>query len=207
MAPGSTLYRRDAIWGLGGVLLAATVLIGSAEWAPRPADALVRNSIRLALIWYGLALLGFLNLGPSDWAGRTFRGQAVRWCWTWACLTYVVHVGLAFQYVHHWSHAAAFEHVRQGSGFGHGIFVSYLFTLLWCLDVAFWWLNPDAYAKRSRGIDRLLHTFMLFIVFNGALVFAAGPVRWVSLSGFLILGVMLLLRRATPVSANTSPAD
>jgi hypothetical protein len=46
----------------------------------------------------------------------------------------------AFHFYHGWSHAEAMEHVRAAARFGEGIFVSHLFTLLWTLDVAWWWL-------------------------------------------------------------------
>jgi hypothetical protein len=36
-------------------------------------------------------------------------------------------------------------------------------------------------------VDAVLHTFMLFIVFNGTVVYETGPIRWAGLTGFLLL--------------------
>src|SRR5262249_55053029 len=135
-----------------------------------------------------------LLLRPDEWAAGQGRGRLARWAWTWAWAVYVVHVGLAFHFVHGWSHTHAFEDTRARSGVGEGIYVSYLFTLLWTLGVAWWWLRPRGYAFRALWFDRLLHGFMVFVVFNGAVVFAAGPVRWAALVGFVALAVLFVRR-------------
>ena len=96
---------------------------------------------------------------------------------------------MAFHFFHHWSHAHAFERTREVSGVGEGIYVSYLFTLLWAADVAWWWLRADRYAVRSVWIDRSLQAFMLFIVLNGTVVFESGPIRWAGLLGLAALSV------------------
>lgn len=153
-------------------------------------DALVRNTIRLALVCYFAALLLMLRLRGADWTAASSRGRAARGFWTLACGVYLVHVACAFQVVHHWSHAEAFEHVRKESGVGEGIFVSYLFTAVWIADVLFWWLAPASYAMRSLWIDRLLHGFLLFIVFNGTVVYEDGPIRWISAGAFAVLAVL-----------------
>jgi hypothetical protein len=185
-----------------GTLLAAVVLLDSVFLAANPGDMLVRNSIRLALAWYAVALGLMMRLAAGDWTARTMAGRSARWCWTWGWLVYIVHVALAFHFVHHWSHAEAFDHVRKESGFGPGIFVSYLFTAAWTADVALWWLAPERYSARSKWIDRLLHGFMLFIVFNGTVVYETGPVRWAGIAGFSVLGLLMLSRRATARSSD-----
>jgi hypothetical protein len=180
-----------------GTLLAAVALLGSAFLAANPGDALVRNSIRLSLIWYAVALARMVRLSAGDWTSLTMAGRLARWCWTWGWLVFVIHVGLAFHFLHHWSHAEAFDHVRKESGFGPGIFVSYLFSAAWTADVALWWLVPERYSARSKWIDRLLHGFMLFIVFNGTVVYETGPIRWAGATGFAVLGWLLVCRLAS----------
>src|SRR5690242_15244811 len=104
---------------------------------------LLRVTIWTALVFYLVAVL--LMLSP--------RGKAsgvARICWTLGCLAYLAHVAAAFHYVHGWSHEHAFAHTEEASGFGPGIFVSYVFTLVWALDVASWWLWPGWYARRPR---------------------------------------------------------
>src|SRR5207302_9940910 len=101
----------------------------------------------------------------------------------------LIHVGMAFQYYHHWSHADAFERTRQISGLGEGVYFSYLFALIWTADALYWWLAPARYAERSAWIDRLLHAFMLFMVVNGMIVYETGPIRWAGVTMFAILSI------------------
>jgi hypothetical protein len=87
------------------------------------------------------------------------------------------------------------------SGFGPGIYVSHLFTLLWTLDVACWWLRPHAYATRPAWIGRALHAFMAFIVFNGTVVYENGPIRWAGVAMFVALGGLWLRTLTRPAEA------
>jgi hypothetical protein len=161
-------------------------------------DDLVRNTIRLALGWYALALSIMLFLGRADWSARGRRGRSARWCWTFAWATYLVHVALAFHHYHHWSHTDAFEDTRRVSGVGEGIYASHLFTLVWTVDVAVWWLWPVRYARRTRRLDVTLHGFMLFIVFNATVVYGQGPIRWAGVALFAGLSGLALSRWTRP---------
>jgi hypothetical protein len=153
-----------------------------------PGEALTRFSIRLCLVWYGAALV--IMLWPvAGHLGEAWQrlGRAL---WTGAYVTYLLHVALAFHFFHHWSHAAAFAHVASQSGFGPGLYFNYAFSLVWGVDVAWWWSGLRRYAKRPRWISVVVHSFMVFIVFNGAVVFASGPVRWASAAGFVGLAAL-----------------
>src|SRR5262249_22213252 len=119
-----------------------------------------------------------MTLRPGDWLARTGRGRLARCCWSLAWAAFVIHVGMAFHYYHQWSHADAVRHTREVSGFGEGVYISYLFTLLWTADMASWWLRPAWYAQRSPWVDRALHGFMLFMIFNATIVYETGFIRW-----------------------------
>jgi hypothetical protein len=134
---------------------------------PSVPDAALRITIWLALLLYVVALTFARSGKPS------------RGLWTAGCLLYLLHVIAAFHFVHHWSHADAMEHTERVGGFGEGIFVNHLFTLLWTADVISWWLWPHWHEQRPRWIDVALHGFMLFVIFNAAVVFVDGPMRWV----------------------------
>lgn len=159
-------------------------------------DALIRNTIRLSLVWYAAALILMMQLRKGDWLATTAQGKAARWCWTWGVTSYLVHVALAFHFFHHWSHAHAYAHTQHVSGFGEGVFGSYLFTCVWAVDALWWWAYPTKYSDRPFVVDVILHMFMLFIAFHGAVVFAQGPVRWASLSVFCGLALIWLFQRA-----------
>lgn len=171
-------------------ILATPYLLHSSD----PGDDLTRNTVRLGLLYYVLATSLMLLLRREEWTGVTGRGRSARWCWTLAWGAYLIHVVMAFHYFHDWSHAKAVEHVEQTSGFGEGIYFSYLFTLLWTVDVMWWWLRPEHYATRSWWIDRGLHGYMAFIVFNGTVVFEEGLVRWIGMCWFAFLAVVMLYR-------------
>lgn len=164
-------------------------------------EAWTRNTVRISVIWYFISIFLMLSLSTLDWLASTVRGRVTRWCWTIAMVAYWVHVIVAFEYYHHWSHNRAFHHVEQASGFGAGIFVSYFFTLLWTVEVLWWWIAVQSYAHRSAWIGILIHAFMLFIVFNGVVVFERGLTRWVGVAVFMVLAITAFLRRRfRPVS-------
>jgi hypothetical protein len=135
----------------------ATPLVISLE---RPGDFYIRGTIYVSLAYWAVALALMLDRNPS-----------ARIAWALACCAYLVHVAMAFEWAHHWSHAAAFQHVKDASGFGEGIFVSYLFTLVWCGDALWWWIAPASRETRPRWVEWLLHGFMVFIIFNATVVF------------------------------------
>jgi hypothetical protein len=179
----------------GGVALLLVTIVASAWLTVEPGELLTRNSIRLALAWYFVALVLMMRLDRAGWRGETATGRIARWCWTWGIFCFLVHVGMAFHYYHHWSHADAFERTRRISGLGEGIYFSYLFGLLWAADATCWWIAPVGYLARSRWIDASLHTFMLFMVFNGMILFEAGPIRWAGVLLFAALAGAWALRQ------------
>jgi hypothetical protein len=182
-------------------ILAAPSLLPSAD----AGDDRTRNTVRLSLAYYAAAAALMLRLGGDDWAAATARGRLARACWTLAWAAYLVHLGMAFHYYHHWSHADAVRHTYERSGFGEGIYVSHLFTLAWTLDVVFWWLRPARYAARPAWVGRLLHGFMAFIIFNGTVVYETGFIRYAGALLFSALGVLWLHRRAARRAACASP--
>jgi hypothetical protein len=168
-------------------LLAAILGVPYLVVSPTLGDDLIRNTVRLALLYYAVAAGLMLRLRPGEWAADSTRGRRARWCWTLAWAAYLVHVGMAFHHYHGWSHAHAVEHTRAVSGVGAGIYASHLFTLAWTADVAYWWLRPRAYATRPAWLGRALHGYLAFIIFNGTVVFETGPIRWGGLVLFAAL--------------------
>jgi len=163
---------------LWAALLALVLALPSLTSSPMAGDDLTRNTVRLSLLYYAAALTFMLRLSPPDWLAQSGRGRLARWCWTLAWAAFVVHLAMAFHHYHHWSHADAVRHTREVSGFGEGIYASHLFALAWTADVAAWWLRPAWYARRSAWIDRALHGFMVFMVFNATVVYETGFIRW-----------------------------
>ncbi|HMP02206.1 MAG TPA: hypothetical protein PKD86_14370 [Gemmatales bacterium] len=138
-----------------------------------------------ATIWLTLALW-FASVA-CQLSGQPRLWRSARWLWIAAAAVYLIHVAAAFHVYHHWSHQEAFDFVQDQAGFGPGIFITYAFTGLWAADALWWWAAPASRDRRPLWLAFLLHGFMVFILFNGAVIFAAGPVRWLSLAGFLVL--------------------
>jgi hypothetical protein len=179
----------NGIMACAGAATLTGVLIGSYLFGDAAGAQLTRNTIRLSLAWYAAGLMWMVRLDSQEWTASTTRGQIARWCWTWGVVAFFVHLAMAFHFYHHWSHSHAFQHTREVSGFGEGIYFSYLFTLMWMVDTFWWWGFPARYAARPVWIDRILHTYMLFIILNGTIVFESGAIRWVSLAMFGVLVV------------------
>lgn len=136
-------------------------------------------SVRAATLFY-IAALGVLLT-----ARMPQRRAFARLAWTMGCLFYLVHVYAAFEFFHRWSHAAAYsETARQteelfGFDWGGGLYFNYVFTVVWVADAAWWWMHPARYENRPRWIAATVHTFLAFMFFNGAVVFATGFSRWI----------------------------
>lgn len=175
-----------------------------------PGEELTRWTVRLALVAYfsGCALLlnpALFRLTAKD-AAPEKRPRLALACWTAACLLLWIHVGCAFQYFHDWSQSEAVAHTKRqtaavvGIAFGAGVYVNYVVLAVWTADVLWWWRNPNAYASRSHWITMSVHAFLAFILFNAAVVFEAGPVRWLSALGFCVLALLWIRPALWPVS-------
>lgn len=135
-------------------------------------------TIRLALICYAACVAGSLVKRGPGWS------QIALWLWTLGCGLFVVHVFCAMAFYHEWSHIRAFEKTAVetrallGVEFGAGIYFSYLFLLVWVVDVCWSWLGAASYRERPRWLALGVHAYLGFIAFNGAIVFEDGPTRW-----------------------------
>jgi hypothetical protein len=174
----------------------APFIVDAETWG----DALVRHTVRLALLYYTIAACLMLTMRRGEWLPLSWRGRLARGFWSLAYLAFLVHLAMAMHYAHHWSHADAFEHTRAVSGVGEGIYMSHLFTLLWGLDVATWNVSPSIYARRSVWIGRVLHAFMLFIIFNGMVVYEEGPIRWAGIGLMALLAGMWIATRGSKLA-------
>jgi hypothetical protein len=161
-----------------------------------PGELLTAWTIRLALACYVAYLAGWLLVPNHGKSGTSWR-TAARWLWTLGCVLFVIHVACAFHFYHGWSHADAFEKTAVeteqllGFRFGEGIYFSYLFFVLWVVDVvAMWtWRSPGGQSRRPMiaAMQWLLHAYLFFIAFNGAIVFESGPTRWAGIAACLVL--------------------
>lgn len=146
------------------------------------------QTARAAVIAYAVAIWFRIGMRPRD-------RSVAKITWSIGWMIFVVHVAVAFDVYHDWSHDDAFERTRQQSGFGQGIYVSYLFTLVWTGDVVWWWFRSASYLSRSSSISVGVHLFMAFIAINGAIIFADGWIRWFGIAAVVLVACKPVLRR------------
>ena len=152
----------------------------------QPGDAMMRAAILASIAAYTAAEYLWFKKRRSAFGLRAVL-------WTLAAALCVAHSALAFAVHHHWSHAAA---VRQtatqtaavtGLEWGGGVYVNYAFLLIWTADVAWLWIAPAAYLRRSSLLNTALSAFFLFIFVNGAVIFARGPARIVGTAATIVV--------------------
>lgn len=141
-------------------------------------ELLVRGTAWLSFVFYCSSIL--MQLQGKAWTW-------VRLLWSFAALVFAIHVALAFQLVHLWSHDAAWQATEEQGGVGEGVYLNYLVLAIWLMDVGWWWIKPQQYLHRSRWISVTINVFFLFMWFNAAVIFAKGPMRWLGVAGFVIL--------------------
>lgn len=102
-------------------------------------------------------------------------------------VVFLAHVACAFSFFHGWSHAAAYADTAQqtaaqfGWNSGGGLYVNYAFALVWFGELAWATAAAPSFAVRPRWITTGVRAFLYFMIFNGAVVFAHGAMRWFGL--------------------------
>lgn len=166
-------------------------------------DILVRGTVQLAMLLYLVCLVRWI-VSPAVTSEQEKPLPAQRITWTIGCLIFLAHVAAAFHYRHDWSHQLAYQFTARdtletvGIEFGAGIYFSYTFALLWCLDVVWMWIGPASHRQRPSWSWILLHGYLMAIAANGAVVFASGPTRWIGAPALLLLAVLLIVRLRRP---------
>ena len=95
----------------------------------------------------------------------------------------VIHIAIAFGVRHAWSHDAAWHATAAqtaavyGLNWGGGVYVNYLFALVWAIDAWLWQKSPDRAAGRPPALRWMLRLFYGVIILNAAVIFAQGHRR------------------------------
>lgn len=140
-------------------------------------------------------MLLFVVVQALEWnfANRPRIQLTLKVLWTASFLLFLLHVAAAFHFVHHWSHSAAYlataKETREKMGFayGDGVYFNYLFLLVWAMDVAMLWLGTKSTFVLQKYIRILGRCYLLFIAFNGVVVFKSGWLRVFGLFGTVML--------------------
>jgi hypothetical protein len=154
---------------------------------------LIQVTIWAALLAYTAGEWGRIQTPRASWA------KAV---WTIGALLYAAHVAAAFTFAYEWSHAAAYAHTARqtanlvGLDWGGGIWVNYAFTVVWLAEAVWWWTAPSHYLSRPRPLELIVRAVFLFMIVNGAVVFVAGPAKWI---GAAIVAALCAIWGVLPV--------
>lgn len=155
-------------------------------------EILTRGTIWISIVTYAI---GVGTLAFSRKGSRLI--QVTRLLWSAAVISLLAHAASAFHYYHSWSHAQAYQdtarqtHEMVGWNWGGGLYVNYVLLVSWIADVGCWWLNGiDSYYNRPTWLIALWHGFLIFVIFNGTVVFEEGWGRW---SGAFICFCAVLL--------------
>jgi hypothetical protein len=154
--------------------------------------AVVRGTMILATVAWASGEALLRRSGGADRLARSLS--------TTGLVLAVIHVVLAFEFVYAWNHEAAVEATarqsaeRFGWAWRGGIYVNYLFLLLWLADVCWWWVAPASHAARPVQIESARLGLFLFMFLNGAVIFASGVGRLVG-TACVVLVVASLARR------------
>ncbi len=147
-------------------------------------------SIRLSLVLLVVTFLAWLLT-----RGQAQSHWAIRVTWTFSFLLFLVHVLSSFHFIHHWSHREAYAATAKetarlmGVEFGGGVYFNYLFLAGWALHVWFTWFPAAARGPVVRTFLQLILLYMLFIAFNGVVVFKSGWLRALGISATIAIAV------------------
>lgn len=149
--------------------------------SPELADLIVRWLARLVVACYAMRCwVDFRISRKRSW----FASRALaRWIWTIGCILFVFHVGTALAWVHHYDHAAAYEHTAErtfdviGVRWGGGIYVNHLFLLFWVFDSLLWWRAGVDGPYRLNIYYWFVQAVFAFMFLNATVVF--GPSHWI----------------------------
>ena len=163
------------------------------------------TALLYATVWLGLALFVAGEYGKRRrLGGRPFA--AFRSASAAGLLLTSIHLILALAINNDWGHQLAWrvteERMRAMFGFGWGgaLVGNYLFVAVWAIDLLAWRGHPQRRPSPSRLVRWSLRLFYLGIIVPAAVVFAAGPRRWI---GVAIVVALIWVWR--PVRTADSP--
>ena len=161
---------------------------------------IVRGTMVLATVAWAVGEVLMRRSASAD--------RRARVAWTIGVALALLHVILAFEFVYSWNHDAAVKVTAHqtadlvGWEWRGGIYINYIFLLLWLADVSWWWAAPASHAARSVRLERARLVLFAFMVFNGAVVFASATTRVV---GVAAVAAALIGSRAVRRQGHSQP--
>lgn len=167
--PERVQFPRRAVVAFRALIVVTLFLATSHVWLEPVGTDVTHREIRISALWPVM----FWSLSWLIALKRTRSNDIVAFMWAFGCVLLLIHIAAAFHLGHGWSHEAAWEHTREISGYGDGIFVNYAFALIWLADAIWVWISFRSYLARPRWLHWSIHGFIAFVVFNAAVVFGS----------------------------------
>ncbi len=129
--------------------------------------------------------------------------EGARNAWLLGSFFSLLHAIATMVFIHQGSHDVAVEYTAKqtesllGFGFGIGIYFNYAFVIIWLVDALWWIAQRKTYEARNSSISWAVYGFLIFIAFNGSIVFESGWVRWFAIAGVIVLGLLAWRRSKT----------
>ncbi|MFN7730289.1 MAG: hypothetical protein ACK5OB_00195 [Pirellula sp.] len=191
------------------------------EWAGPASLWAIRLALACMVVRYGWLLSTLRRSDVSEQVASPLSLHALdsspqpwsEWIWLAGAVLAFAHTLSALAVFHGWSHRQAVlateaqTEALLGIRVGAGVIVNYIFVAVWLIDAM--WLLAASHAwlpRPPKAWSIAAHAFLIFIAINGAIVFAQGPVRWISLAALVTLLVawVRLLRMPAIAEAERS---
>lgn len=143
-----------------------------------------------------VALLAMVVTFAMQLRGLAELSNVVRGTWLVGATAAFGHSALALLSFHDGSHAAAFEATAQqteellGVAVGVGLYVNYIFVAVWLVDALLRCFRADLYRLLPYWYRVAMYSFLIFIAFNGTVVFKDG---WLRLLGLIVTAALLVM--------------
>jgi hypothetical protein len=150
-------------------------------------------TIRLSLLLFTACIIAQLLGASKRWFSQWL------WLWTLGFVLAVFHTIAAFHFYHDWSQQAAYQATAEqsreliGVEFGAGLLFNYFFLAVWGWDVVQLARMGKSYLA-VRWLRTLSIAYLVFIAFNGSVVFESGPVQLAGIAASVILLVAVVAK-------------
>jgi hypothetical protein len=146
--------------------------------------------------------------------GWTKTSRLLTTLWLLGAIAAFFHSLGALATFHHGSHAEALQSTAEqteemlGIAFAAGLYFNYVFVAAWLFDASWRIIAPANYLRLPAAYHFGLTGFLVFIAFNGAVVFKSGMFRWAGIASIAGLLSIWLLQRWTPARPTSNlPSD
>ena len=105
------------------------------------------------------------------------------WAWTIGVIFCAVHMAIAMAVRYDWNHQDAVRATAEqaagvyGITWSGGLYVNYVFLLIWAGETAWWAISPSAYLSRGAALMWSLRAFYFVIIVNAVVLFARPAMR------------------------------